>query len=470
MYLPALNFTAVPASPKTGRREAVAHVGRPVLPQPGLRSVDVVDAIGRPAHLREEPGADGRRPLHLPGVAGGVPPEPAAHARRLDVLSGGMVVARDLVVAVEPHRELVPRRALDGEPQVVAVDLPVVYARRSVAVEAVEHDPIADPPVPAVEEPHAVADGGSAERSVQFVRPVDAVHRRDALVPEPRGQVGPGEVPVHGLVVEGSGELVSAFARDQTDAHSAGRGLGVGTARLDRHLVREGVVQVVLRRAVAAQVVELHAVDEDGSVVVFQPRGPNGVLIHGVRAADVQARPDARHQRDPRLPAPARGHGVDDLAGNDLRALRLLYVDDRGFARYRDGLLEGADEHLHVDRHREVRRQREPVANDGGEARKRERHLVGAGRRSTIPYRPCPSVTAMRRPSMRAGLLASTVTPGSTPPVLSVTWPTIRLWPCTAAGGSAASRTASARSTTRLLSKLASFSFALGGHSAAWWT
>ena len=51
----------------------------------------------------------------------------------------------------------------------------------------------------------------------------------------------------------------------------------------------------------------------------------------------------------------------------------------------------GADDHLHVDRHREVRRQREPVADDGGEAREGERQLVGAGAQIDYPV-PAPAV------------------------------------------------------------------------------
>src|SRR2546427_3362143 len=47
------------------------------------------------------------------------------------------------------------------------------------------------------------------------------------------------------------------------------------------------------------------------------------------------------------------------------------------------------------------------------------------GRNSTIWYRPCPSVTALRTFSIRAGLAASTVTPGSTAPVVSLTSPAI---------------------------------------------
>ena len=45
------------------------------------------------------------------------------------------------------------------------------------------------------------------------------------------------------------------------------------------------------------------------------------------------------------------------------------------------------------------------------------------GRRSTILYTPSPSVTAVRTFSIRAVLDASTVTPGSTAPVVSFTTP-----------------------------------------------
>ena len=305
-------------------------------------------------------------------------PEAAALAHRLDVLACGVVVTRELVVAVVPDRELVVPGALDGEPQVVAVDLAVVDARPPVAVEAVEDDTIAYPAVPGIEEPHAVPDDGAAERSVYLVGPVDAVHGVDALVPEPRAQVGPREVPVHLLVVERARELVASFPRDHGDAHAAGGRLRVRAARLHRHLVREGVVQVVLRPAVAAEAVDQHAVDRDAGVVVVEPRGLDVVLIHRARAPDVQRRLDPRHQRDPRLPTPARGHRVDDVASDHLGALRLLHVDDRGFARHQHRLLESAYSHLHVDRHREVGRQIELVAYDRGESWESERHLVGA--------------------------------------------------------------------------------------------
>src|SRR5712691_623062 len=47
------------------------------------------------------------------------------------------------------------------------------------------------------------------------------------------------------------------------------------------------------------------------------------------------------------------------------------------------------------------------------------------GRRLAMEYRPSESVTASRVFSMRAGLAASTVTPGITPPLESLTTPAI---------------------------------------------
>ena len=53
--------------------------------------------------------------------------------------------------------------------------------------------------------------------------------------------------------------------------------------------------------------------------------------------------------------------------------------------------------------------------------------VYSPGRRSTILYWPFPSVMALLVLSIRAGLAASTVTPGSAPPVTSLTTPAIAL-------------------------------------------
>src|SRR6267378_1031014 len=71
------------------------------------------------------------------------------------------------------------------------------------------------------------------------------------------------------------------------------------------------------------------------------------------------------------------------------------------------------------------------------------------GRKSTILYWPSPSVMAARTFSMSAGLDASTVTPGSTAPVLSLTEPAM-IPVCAWAMPDAAIRTATVQLATDL--------------------
>src|SRR5678815_2137564 len=52
-------------------------------------------------------------------------------------------------------------------------------------------------------------------------------------------------------------------------------------------------------------------------------------------------------------------------------------------------------------------------------------------------YFPAPSLTAERTFSIRAGLAASTVTPGRTAPDVSLTTPVSALWACAAPGSRA---------------------------------
>ncbi len=71
------------------------------------------------------------------------------------------------------------------------------------------------------------------------------------------------------------------------------------------------------------------------------------------------------------------------------------------------------------------------------------------GRRSTILYCPWLSLTTERVFSMRAGLAASTVTPGRTAPELSFTTPAIALWACATPGSPTSA--ASANSAAAIL-------------------
>jgi hypothetical protein len=86
-----------------------------------------------------------------------------------------------------------------------------------------------------------------------------------------------------------------------------------------------------------------------------------------------------------------------------------------------DRFLQPADTQLGVDRRRKAGAEGDAVTLQRAEAGQRERDRVVTRRKSTIRYRPWLSVTAVRTRSIRAGLLASTVTPGRTPPDASRT-------------------------------------------------
>jgi hypothetical protein len=80
------------------------------------------------------------------------------------------------------------------------------------------------------------------------------------------------------------------------------------------------------------------------------------------------------------------------------------------------------------------------------------------GLRSTIVYWPLPSVTADRVFSIRAGLAASTVTPGRTAPDASLTTPAIDPW-ADATAGRIASHVNVERSRVRARMRGLSFGF-----------
>jgi len=71
------------------------------------------------------------------------------------------------------------------------------------------------------------------------------------------------------------------------------------------------------------------------------------------------------------------------------------------------------------------------------------------GRRSTIRYWPVASVVTDRTFSMRAGLAASTVTPGRTKPAVSLTTPVIAACARAADGVSSATTRTTRGSTDR---------------------
>ena len=96
-------------------------------------------------------------------------------------------------------------------------------------------------------------------------------------------------------------------------------------------------------------------------------------LLHRARPADVGRR---QVHADDQLPETLNRlrarHRVEHVAGDHLRLRVRLHVDDWRGAGNGDRFLERADLHVGVDRHREVRRQLEPLALERREALQRE--------------------------------------------------------------------------------------------------
>src|SRR5437773_9059487 len=76
------------------------------------------------------------------------------------------------------------------------------------------------------------------------------------------------------------------------------------------------------------------------------------------------------------------------------------------------------------------------------------------GRRFSILYVPLASVVAERTFSIKAGLLASTVTPGNTAPVASFTVPANALCACAVAGSASHASTTTKTIAIRLLATI----------------
>jgi hypothetical protein len=79
------------------------------------------------------------------------------------------------------------------------------------------------------------------------------------------------------------------------------------------------------------------------------------------------------------------------------------------------------------------------------------------GRRFSILYTPLASVLAVRTPSISAGLLASTITPGNTPAVASFTTPANAL--CAPAVAGSTSEHASAYTSVKIRLLITPFPF-----------
>ena len=145
--------------------------------------------------------------------------------------------------------------------------------------------------------------------------------------------------------------------------------------------------------------------------------------IPGVSCTVLLIAGDAGHEQHDAVPALGGRRVRDELAAHDLLARGVLHVDDRRLAGDGDRLFERADLHVGVDRDRAGAGELDAFALDDAEAGQGERQRVGAGPQIDDLVLAVPSVVTERTFSISAGLAASTVTPGSTAPDVSLTTP-----------------------------------------------
>ena len=107
---------------------------------------------------------------------------------------------------------------------------------------------------------------------------------------------------------------------------------------------------------------------------------------------------------------------------------------DRSFHIRRDRLGHRADAHFGVDDGGERAGELDSLALDDAESGQIERERLGAGAKVDDPVLAVASVTAVRTFSISTALDASTVTPGSTAPDVSLTTPVMDAWAKAAAG------------------------------------
>ena len=180
-------------------------------------------------------------------------------------------------------------------------------------------------------------------------------------------------------VAEPAREPVAAIALDDVQLHAAGVPVRAHAVGLDDDFLKRRLVED--EDAVGNADHLAHAVDDRfGHRCAMQRVGE---LRGVVDAADaVLCGRLKRHARNNLRQAgeTAGGRQRFQRLARELRLLpRALDVDERRFARDRDGFFQRADGHAHVHRRGEVRRQRQAVVPERAEARQRERHRVIAG-------------------------------------------------------------------------------------------
>ena len=238
----------------------------------------------------------------------------------------------------------------------------------------------------AAEEPELVLHDRPADDGVEVPQLLHAVHRLQVARDQILREVVALEARVREVAEEVAAVGVAAFFRDDVGQHAARARLGGEAARRHRHLLHRAGVDDERRVVAAARVVhvvERHPVHHErhliGAAAVHRQR----LVAIAAGAADVlrsERNRDAGDEDAQVLEAAAGRQRVDEIVREGLPLRDALRVDERALGRDGDGLLDGADAQIRVDRGREVGREHDAVALERVEARERERDGIGARR------------------------------------------------------------------------------------------
>ena len=223
----------------------------------------------------------------------------------------------------------------------------------------------------------------------------------------------------------GTAERVATGLGNEVELRAAAVGFAESAGYRQLYFLRARRVVAVSGHAAAVEGrADVHAVDLHRAFIAAAATRREEDHVGGDTAVLDTVGLDARGDCQEIPVTSGRRQRCNDLVTEHaLVAGAVLNVHDRCLTSHRQGLLQSADAHLRVERHGHTGLQLDIGALHGGESGQGVRHGIDTGTRFSSRYVPVPSLTVVRTFSMRAGLAASTVTPGRIAPDVSRTTP-----------------------------------------------
>ena len=232
-------------------------------------------------------------------------------------------------------------------------------------------------------EPHLVRPNRTAEAGIEVPQLSHRIGRAQSLSPQIVREVVRLHAVRRNAPEHRSVERVAAFARDDVDAHAAGRHVGGIGRVVERHFLdARHAVDQTCGEAGRRHRVHRNAVHRCPAVIApaAMRRHPRRRVDDG--AADVlrNVRRDAGIERAERPDVATRGDILDDVAIDDALAGGVLDINGRRFAGHGERLLERTHRQTAVHRRGEVAGHLDPFTLQRVEAGEHERHGVAARR------------------------------------------------------------------------------------------